>query len=139
MSKKNQLHVQFVTIGKSQHVGAIGARIEDRRGPACRIPDEIGVHSHIVITRVELRETVSLLDSLRAPLVLRQLAKRARGKVQDWCDAQQRRFIKVAFAHFADCLQVDACLFCQFGIGNSQTALRFSDDIANVVFKRDRG
>jgi hypothetical protein len=97
MGKENQLHVQFVAAGKPHHFTAIGTRIEDRRGASCRIPDQIGVHGHIVKTRVELRETIALIDLFRTPFPLRQLAKRVRGKIQDRSDAQQRRFIKIAF------------------------------------------
>src|SRR5206468_6117634 len=104
---------------------------------ACRIPDEICVYGHIVITRVELGETVALIDSFWAPFAFRQLAKRACGKTQDRCDALQGLLIDIAFAQFADRLQIDARFFFQSGIRNAQTALRFSDDITNVVFERD--
>src|SRR2546421_12266773 len=47
MGKENQLHVQFVALGKSHHFAGIASGIEDRRNAAGLIPEEISVHCHL--------------------------------------------------------------------------------------------
>ena len=68
-----------------------------------------------------------------------EFAKRAAAETKNRRNAQERRLVKVAIPHLANCFRTDARLFSQFRIGNAQAALRFSNDVTGVVFKRNHG
>ena len=120
VGKENQLHVQFVATGKSQPCRCNRHRY--RRPPRpelARIPDEIGIHGHVVITRVELREAVSLIDSLRTPFALRELAKLLPARPRTGATRNSASSSKSPSRSLRIVCELDARLFCQFGIGKS--------------------
>ena len=88
-----------------------------------------------LIIGVELRETVQRFDFVWMPFALRNFAKGAPVQAKNRRNAQQRRFIEIAFAQFPNCLRTDTSFFGQFRIGNAEAALCFSDDIGGVVFQ----
>ena len=135
MGKENEVHVQFMAVGKAHHFTAVRAGIKSRCGTTRRVPDKIGVDRHVVIMRVELREAVSLINFFRMPFAFGEFAKRLPGETQNRRNAQKGLLIKITLAQLTDFLRTDTRFFRQFGIGNAQATLRFSDDVTDVVFE----
>src|SRR5436190_21801176 len=135
--KENELYIEFLAVRKADHFGGIGASIKSRGGTTRRVPDKIRVDCHIVVVGVELREAVSLINFLWMPFALGEFAKRSRGKAQHRCNAQKRQLIEIALAQCPDFLRTDTRFFCQFSIGDAQAALRFSNDVTDIVFERN--
>ena len=135
--KENKSHAQFVVVRKAYHFAAIGPRIKSCRRTTCWVPDEICVNGHIVIMAVELSEAVHLINFFGVPFALGKFTKCSRGETQNRRNAQKRQLIEIALSQLTDFLRADPRFFCQFAIGNAQAALRFADDIPDVVFERN--
>src|SRR5439155_25772564 len=111
------------------------AGVNSRRCTSRRVPNEIGIDRHAVIMAVELGEALSLIYFFRMPFTPGEFAECSPGKAQDGRNAQKRQLIELAIPQLANFLRADARLFCQLGIGDAQTVLRFADDVADVVFE----
>ncbi len=120
-----------------EHRRAIRAAVKGDRFLARRIPDEIGIHHHVVIRGVELRQTVES-DFVRPPFLLRELGQRICIELQGWRDLVERRAIELSVAHLPDGIDARARFLRELTIGDAQTALRFANNVGEVVFERDR-
>src|SRR5205823_7567375 len=97
------------------------------------------INRHAPIIRVELRESLESFNFFRMPFARGEFAKRTSAETKNRRNAEERRFVKFAIPHSANRFRADARLFSQFRIGNAQPALRFSNDVTYVVFKRNHG
>ena len=98
MRQQNQSHTQILLLDSLQHFAAIRTGIESHGGTRDRIPDEIGVHCHVAIVRVELGETLDFADRFRAPFSSGQFAKGSRIQFQNRSGTFDRVIIKVSVA-----------------------------------------
>src|SRR5438034_2412432 len=137
MRNKNELNIQSVAIRKPHHFTGVGAGIKCRCGTARGVPNKICVNSHPVIVRVELPEAVIRSDFLWMPCPFGQFTKGLPVKAEDRRYALKGRFVEFALAQLPNYFRADRRFFGQFRIGNAQAALRFSDDVTDIVFKRN--
>ena len=92
-----------------------------------------------MIARRELREALDLFHFRRPPASGCQFAQRPRGQAKHRRDAQDRQLVEFACAQFAHGLRIHARLFHQLRVGQAEAALRFSDDVGEVIFQRNHG
>src|SRR5215467_12964120 len=71
------------------------------------------------------------------PFVVGEFAKGSPVQAKNGRNTHERRFIEITVAQLADYLWTHARLFGQFRIGNTEAALRFSDDVGDVIFERN--
>src|SRR6266487_5228828 len=135
MRKKNELNIQSVAIRKADHFTGISAGIKCRCGTARGVPNKICVNSHPVIVRVELPEAVIRFDFLWMPCPFGQFTKGLAVEAKDRRYALKGRFVEFVLAQLPNYFRADRRFFGQFRIGNPQSALRLSNNVANVVFK----
>ena len=69
--EQNEFHASVFSLDPLEHFAAISAGIERDGIARFRIPDEIRVHRHIAIIRVELRQAVEF-DGMSASIALRR-------------------------------------------------------------------
>src|SRR5437868_10306592 len=137
MREENKLYIQFVAIRKADHFAGVSASIKGRCGMTRWVPNKIRVNSHAVIIRVELREAVTCFNFFWMPFAFGQFAKGFRVKTKDWRNVHEGGLVDIALAKLADCFRTDMRFFSQFRIGNTQPALRFSNDVTDIVFERN--
>src|SRR5205823_4700920 len=136
MGKKNKLHLQFAPARKADHFAGIGPGIKSCCHSARGIPYQIRVDGHIVVMRVELHKAVLRINFFWMPFASGKFRKCSRRETEDWSDTQKSQFIDIALAQLTDFLRTDTRFLRQFGIGNAQAALGFSNDVTDVVFER---
>ena len=134
--KKDQFHGQLFLADLAQYFTAIGSRIEDSGLAAFWIPDEIRVDPHAVVMGGELRESLDL-NFFRMPCAAGEIAQGSCGQAENGRDTPNCELVKIAFAKLVNIGRIDACFFREFSVGNAQTALRFANNVANVVFERN--
>ena len=96
MSKEDEFHSQLLPIRRPYHLTAIGAGIKS----CCRtrgwVPHQISINCHTVIMRVELAETVRLINFFWMPFALAELAQWSRRKTQNRRYTHKRQLIEIA-------------------------------------------
>jgi hypothetical protein len=135
--EKNELHIQSVAIRKADHFTGISACIKGHCGATRRVPDEVCVNSHAVIIRVELGEAIVCFDFFRTPFTFGQFTEGLAVETKDRRYALKGRFVEFALAQLPNYFRAHRRFFGQFRIGVAQPALRFSDDVTDIVFKRN--
>src|ERR1700674_1942342 len=134
--EQNEFHVQLLLLDALQHSATIGAGIERHRFTAGRIPDEIGVHRHVSIGRIELGESLDLTNRFRIPFPGAELAQCLRIPSERWSDPRRCFIIERAVTKLTNTLGADARRFRELTIRDAQAAVRFADDVAEIVLER---
>ena len=137
VGEEDKFDVQFVAMCKPDHFAGISTCIERGCSVRRRIPNQVRVHSHPVIIGIKLLEPINPFDFGWVPFSSGEFAKSAATERENRRHAQNSCFIEIAVPQLANCLRIDARFFSQRRIGNAQAALRFSDDVAHVVFERN--
>ena len=106
MSKIN-LTSSFLLVDSLQHSAAIGARIESHGVARRRIPNEIRIHRHVVISRIELGEAVDFADRFRAPVPRGKFPESSGVQFQNRRDALDRIIVGRPRAQVSDSIGRD--------------------------------
>src|SRR5437899_3605619 len=96
VGKENKFHSQLLPVRKAHHFTAIGAGIKSCRSTTRRIPHQIGIDGHAVIMRVELAETVPLINFFRMPFAPGKFAQWSRRETKNRRYTQKRQLIEIA-------------------------------------------
>src|SRR4051794_23924407 len=92
-----------------------------------------------MVGRGELFETIYRSDVVRLPLALGESTQLARSQTEYRRNTNYGELIKMALAQFPNLLRTHPRFFGQLSIRQTQTALRFSDHVAKIVFERNHG
>jgi len=134
--EKNVADRQLLRRRLIEDAARIRACVKDRRIARRRIPDEIGVHRHVLERRIELRQPLHP-DFAREVSLLRDRRQRAEVQAEQWSDLARHRRAEFAAAQRLQFREPHARALRDCRFIKLQAANGFSKDVRVSVFERN--
>ena len=135
--EEDQAEVEAVLLDEVDHRPSIGSGVKSDRILRFGVPHEVGIHRHVVIGRVELRQALQR-DRRRPPVAVRHRDESQTIKLKVWRDLAEQLVIHRAGFCGGNIFDADASLGGEISIAEAKSAHGLGDDIIEKVFERNR-